>query len=110
MTRGRRPTISFRMQKSTESRIRAKEDRLLRRYRSYRGGYVGASFLSVLSVAGLFTSFLTKENMPALPDGTTFMFWSIWFWAALATHAGSRLDHITTIRMYRNQLTEDDVV
>jgi len=82
--------------------IEAREDRLIRRHRSYRGAYIGAVFLLITSIA-TFLLMLATEGPNSNDVGYVFM--TVWLWIFIASYAHAKLDHIQTIQRYRNILT-----
>ncbi len=87
-----------------DERIRRKEDKLLARYRSHRGVFVGAIFLCLVSLFSWFVMRSTgSDDTPALETAS---FCTAVFWAAIAVYAHSQLNHIATIKRYRAMLQE----
>ena len=82
----------------TDQLARVKEDRLLKRERSYRGIFVGATFLCV---AMFVCWFIAIQQAPRPKDYINYAFGAGWFWAAIASYAQATLAHIRTIKRYR---------
>ena len=83
---------------STDERLNRREDRLLLRYKSYHGAYIGSLFLCVMSFLGA----LAMSQSDSLGvEHARFALASVWVWIAVASFASAKLEHIRTIRRYR---------
>ena len=86
---------------ASEERIQSREDRLLARYKSIRGAYVGSLFLCIISGIGtiLALRYYSNGEQLALVGG-----WSFLVWMGIASVMDAKLKHLRTIRRYRTML------
>ena len=89
---------------ASEERIQRREDRLLARYRSIRGTYVGSLFLCIITGIGTILALRYHSNGEQLASAGGPMFI---VWMGIASVMDAKLKHVRTIRRYRAMLDSD---
>lgn len=88
------------MSQGTTSRLRAQEDRLLKRYRSYRGTLIGSAFLAIVMLV-FRVAIGDREDKLVSRDFDNDIFYLVYFFIAIAVYANAKLQHIRSIKSYR---------
>ena len=79
-----------------------RNNKLLQLERSYKNAYRGSLFLLIISIIAFASLFVLPEHSFNI-DSINVLFLNLAVWATAYTYVKGKLDHIETIKRYRNE-------
>ena len=86
-----------------EQRIRTRDNRLLRKEKSYRRARAGAILFLVLSMIFAAEVFLERPEIEQLAESDFYTAVSVLFWLIVVDSCNMRIRHIDSIKLYRKE-------